>query len=192
MTFLVLVSDVWFIHPLGNVTFARDEWTKYIKGSPFSKIFTRYTKSAINHKLMSGTWYVWVRRFPTAQRLKTNVIQRCHLHETWRMKKLISRLNSVIFNPYLSEADENLLQNWQKGETNCLWGKNRNLFPQFVLISPCRVYFNLTHEQILAHMWWSGKTQMKDACWTTGCNWDLCSLSDSEDYLSFTSLCAST
>ena len=68
---------------------------------------------------------------------------------------------------------------------NILWGKTTNLSPQLVLIPPCWVYFIPTHKQSLAQRRWKGKTQMKDACWTTGSSWDLLSLSDNEQWLSW-------
>lgn len=71
-----------------------------------------------------------------------------------------------------------------------LWGETMNLFPWLALISPGWVCFIPTHKQSPALGRRRAETQMKDACWTSGCCWDLCSLSDSEGWLSFTSLSA--
>lgn len=100
------------------------------------------------------------------------------------MKHVAGKLNSDIwtlsFNPWHFLICQKLMRACRidKNTKKCLWGKTGNLFPQLALISPCWVYFILTHKQSLAHRRWRGKTQMKDACRTTGCCWDLCSLSD--------------
>lgn len=82
------------------------------------------------------------------------------------------------------------MQNWQqkkarKGEKKKIrWpNKTANHSPQLALISPSWVCFILTHKQSRAQRRWRAETWMKDACWSSGRCWDLCSVSDRKPHL---------
>lgn len=130
-----------------------------------------YTKTAINNNTQ-----IWA---PP----KNNFIQWCHNMEYEKRNPSVElwHLNSALW--ALTLDPPSFVRGWEP-EKKRLWGKIRNLLPQLALISPCWAYFIPTHKQSLVHRRRRGKTQMKDACWTTGCCWDRGSLSDNEPHLS--------
>lgn len=157
----------------------RDGWTEYTRWPPFCceiKLFFNflilgYTKTAINNNTQ-----IWA---PP----KNNFIQWCHNMEYEKRNPSVElwHLNSALW--ALTLDPPSFVRGWEP-EKKRLWGKIRNLLPQLALISPCWAYFIPTHKQSLVHRRWRFKTQMKDACWTTGCCWDQGSLSDNEPHLS--------